>query len=122
MITFDLDEGLAALRYSARKRRGEAMRPGTRKNLMSCQTLFVQFCLMYGIPVEAPSIDDVGAFTELLVESKLSVATIKNYCVAIKTLYAEEITRDDIFQVLCFCYYLSIYIYIHININMYYCI
>ena len=65
------------------------MRPGTRKNLMSCQTLFVQFCLRYGIPVEAPSIDDVGAFTELLVESKLSVATIKNYCVAIKTLYAE---------------------------------
>ena len=65
------------------------MRPGTRKNLNSCQTLFVQFCIVYGIPVEAPTIDDVEAFTELLVEAGLSVAPIKNYSVATKTLYAE---------------------------------
>ena len=83
------DERLEKLRSSAVRRRSEAMRPGTRKNLVSCQTAFIQFCLTYGVSLDKPTVDDVGAFTELLVDSNLTVATIKNYCVAIKTLYAE---------------------------------
>ena len=65
------------------------MRPSTRKNLDSCQTLFLQFCLKYGVEIENPTVDDVGAFTELLTNTDLSFSTIKNYCTAIKTLYAE---------------------------------
>ena len=81
--------GLSYVKLAAVRRRSGAMRPSTRKNLDSCQTLFLQFCINYGVKVENPTVDDVGAFTELLTSAGLSFATIKNYCIAVKTLYAQ---------------------------------
>ena len=40
---------LEALREAAQHRRKEGYRPGTRKNLISCQMLFIQFALVYKV-------------------------------------------------------------------------
>ena len=82
-----VDSSLAALHTAAQERRQQAVRPGTRKNLKACQTLFLQFCIHYCISVNHPTVDDVGAFTELLLEAGRLVPTVKNYCTAIKSLY-----------------------------------
>ena len=89
MIPSCSDPALAALHTAALERRQQAVRPGTRKNLRACQTLFLQFCLQYGVDVESPTVDEVGALVELLLESWRSVPTVKNYCTAIKSLYVQ---------------------------------
>ena len=53
----------------------------------ACQTLLLQFCIHYDISVNYPTVHDVGAFAELLLEAGRSVPTVKNYCTAIKSLY-----------------------------------
>ena len=80
---------LEALREAARLRRKEGYRPGSRKNLISCQTLFIQFALVYDVDLYAPRLDDFGAFAELLLISGRSPATVKNYLPAIKSLFQE---------------------------------
>ena len=80
---------LEALREAARLRRKEGYRPGSRKNLISCQTLFIQFALVYDVDLYAPRLDDFGAFAELLLISGRSPATVKNYLSAIKSLFQE---------------------------------
>ena len=52
-------------------RRRQACRPSTRRNWDSMQVTFVQFCQKFGIDWSRPSLDDVGAFVELLVRSSL---------------------------------------------------
>ena len=78
------DRALLSLRKCARLRRRQAWRPSTRRNLRSAQTTFIQFT------VERPSVDDIGAFVELLVRSKKATNTIKNYISAIKQMYDEH--------------------------------
>ena len=48
------------------------------------QLLFVQFLLAFGINVAHPSVDDVGAFAELLIRSGRSASTVRNYLSAIR--------------------------------------
>ena len=78
---------LEALREAARLRRKEGYRPGSRKNLISCQTLFIQFALVYDVDLYSPRLDDFSAFAELF--SGRSPATVKNYLSAIKSLFQE---------------------------------
>ena len=59
-----LGSPLEALREAARLRRKEGYRPGSWKNLLSCQTLFIQFALVYKVDLQ--TLDDFGAFAELL--------------------------------------------------------
>ena len=84
-----LGSPLEALREAARLRRKEVYMPGSRKNLLSCQTLFIQFALVYEIDLQAPRLDDFGAFAELLLISGRSPATVKNYLSAVKLLFQE---------------------------------
>ena len=72
---------------AARKRRREAHRPGTRRNLAACQKLYLQFCLVYEVNILQPSTDDLAAFAEWLITANLAPSTIKNYLSAIKGLY-----------------------------------
>ena len=51
-------------------------------------TLFVQFCYVFGIPLEAPTASHFGAFTEFLVQDSVHPNTIKNYFSAIKALFS----------------------------------
>ena len=73
------DAGLAGLRRAAMVRRRQARRPSTRRNWDSMQVTFVLFCQEFGVDWSRPSLDDVGAFVELLVRSSKSMGTIKNY-------------------------------------------
>ena len=88
---FFITEGspLEALREVALPRRKEGYQPGSRKNLISCQTLFIQFTLVYEVDLQAPALDDFGAFAEFLLISGRSPATVKNYLSAIKILFQE---------------------------------
>ena len=52
-----LGSPLEALREAAWLRRKERYRPGTRKNLLSCQTLFIQFALVYEVDLQTPRLD-----------------------------------------------------------------
>ena len=72
---------------AARRRRLEAHRPGTRRNMISCQRLYLQFCLVMDIPLETPGVDDLGAFAEWLIRAGMAPSTIANYLSAVKTLY-----------------------------------
>ena len=72
---------------AARKRRREAYRPGTQRNLISSQRLFLQFCFIHNIPIKQPNVDDLGAYVEWLLADGLASATIKNHLSAIKNLY-----------------------------------
>ena len=65
ILTVYLPKGspLETLREAARLRRKEGYRPGSRKNLISCQTLFIQFALVYDVDLYSPHLDDFGAFT-----------------------------------------------------------
>ena len=87
--SYVLGSPLEALREAARLRRKEGYRPGSRKNLLSCQTLFIQFALVYEVDLQAPRLDDFGAFAELLLISGRSPATVKNYLSAVKLLFQE---------------------------------
>ena len=71
---------------AARRRRLEAHRPGTRRNMISCQRLYLQFCLVMDIPLETPGVDDLGAFAEWLIRAGMAPSTIANYLSAVKTL------------------------------------
>ena len=82
-----LGSPLEALREAAQLRRKEGYRPGSRKNLISCQMLFIQFTLVYEVDLQAPALDDFGAFAELLLISGRSPATVKNYLSAVKLLF-----------------------------------
>ena len=88
LSTFDfVDTGAGPLYEAARSRRLQAHRPGTRKNFATYHRLFVQFCLVTGIPVLDPSVHDLAAFAEFLVQAGLAPSTIQNYLSAIKSLY-----------------------------------
>ena len=92
-----LGSPLKALREAARLRRKEGYRPGSQKNLISCQTL-IQFAMVYEVDLQAPTLDDFGAFAELLLISGRSPATVKNYLSAVKLLFQEwkvpSVVRD----------------------------
>ena len=81
------DKKLMNLYEAARWRRREAHRPGTRRNLVSAQKLFLQFCLKFGIPMQEPTLDDLSAYVEWLIEDGLAPSTIKNYLSAVKNLF-----------------------------------
>ena len=49
--------------------------------------LFLQFCSCFGIDFHAPSLDDLGAFTEWLINSGLAPSTVRNHLSSVKTLY-----------------------------------
>ena len=85
-----VDTQLGRLHRAASMRRGHRYRPGTRKNWYSCHYLFLQFCLSYSVQWRNPSLDDIGAFFELLVQAGRSLGTIKNYISAIKAFYFER--------------------------------
>ena len=91
---------LTALHVKARQRRKQAWRPGTRKNLTSAQVTFFQFSVVFGVDPRKPSIDNIGAFVELLVRSDKAPGTIRNYISAIKQFYEEAgaIHLDPMFQ------------------------
>ena len=76
---------LGALRETARLRRKEGCRPGSRKNLISCQTLFIQFALVYEVDLQALVLDDFGA--KFLLISGRSPAIVKYYLSAVKVLF-----------------------------------
>ena len=80
---------LEAIREAARFRMKEGYRPGSRKNLISSQTLFIQFALVYEVDLQSPALDDFGACAELLHISGRSSATVKDYLSAIKLLFQE---------------------------------
>ena len=80
---------ITAVREAARLRRKEGYRPGSRKNLLSCQTLFIQFALVYEVVLQTPRLDDFGTFAELLLISGRSPAMVKNYLSAV-TLFFQE--------------------------------
>ena len=46
--------------------------------------------LAYGVDWKAPSLDDVDAFMELLVQSDFTLGTLKNYLCAIKAFYFDK--------------------------------
>ena len=81
------DGRLQDLYATARQRRREAHRPSTRRNLGSCQRLYLQFCVVYGIDIYRPSVDDLASFAEWLIQAGLAPATIKNYLSTIRGLY-----------------------------------
>ena len=85
---------LEALREAACLRRKEGYRPGSRKNLISCQTLFIQFTLVYEVDLQALALDDFGAFAAFLLISGTSPATVINYLSAIKVLFQEWLIAD----------------------------
>ena len=85
-----VDTRLGVLRRAASLRRGHRCRPGTRKNWSSCHRLFLQFCIYYDVRWDSPSLDDIGAFFELLVQSGRSLGTIKNYLSPVKAFYFER--------------------------------
>ena len=72
---------------AARQRRLQALRPGTLSNYISCQTFYLQFCLVFNIDYANAMLDDITAFIEWLLRSRLSLGTVKNYLAAIKTMY-----------------------------------
>ena len=51
--------------------------------------LFIQFALVYAVDLQAPALDDFGAFAEFLLISGRSPATVKNYLSAVKILFQE---------------------------------
>ena len=61
--------------------------------MLSAQTTFIQFAVVFGVSVERPGIDDIGAFVELLVRSNKATSTVKNYISAIKQFYEEQGSR-----------------------------
>ena len=67
---------LEALREAARLRRKEGYKPSSRKNLISSQTLFIQFVLVYEVDLQASALDDFGAFAEFLLISGRSPALV----------------------------------------------
>ena len=70
-------------------------RPYTRRNWDSMQITFVQFCQKFGVDWSRPSLDDVGAFVELLVRSSKSLGSIKNYVSAIRAFLHEKGASDS---------------------------
>ena len=72
---------------AARIRRREAHRPGTRKNLWSCQKLYLQFAIVFKIPILSPGVDDLAVFAEWLIAADLSVSMVQNYISAVKNMY-----------------------------------
>ena len=78
---------LDSLRAAARSRRRQAFRPATLRNHRSSHTLFLQFCSVFQVDREAPSIDDLGAFAEWMLDSGLACATVRNHMSSVKTLY-----------------------------------
>ena len=91
---------LGRLHLAASQRRRHRYRPGTRRNWRSSQTVYLQFCLFYGLNWKNVSLDDLGAFFELLVQAGRSLGTIKNYISAVKALYYERnvVRVIDLFQ------------------------
>ena len=79
---------LNQLRAAAIDRRRRGFRPATHSNYVSSITLYIQFCVIYDIPVESPTQNDFGAFCEFLIRGELAPATIKNYFSAIRAFYA----------------------------------
>ena len=57
--------------------------------MISCQTLFIQFALVYQVDLQSPALDDFGAFAEFLLISGRSPATIKKYLSDLKLLFQE---------------------------------
>ena len=72
---------------AACRRRSQAHRPGTRRNHKTYHTTFFQFCLCMGILVFSPTVDDLAAFAEWLIQAQLAPNTVKNYLSAVKMLY-----------------------------------
>ena len=91
---------LEALREAAWLRR-EGYRPGSRKNLISCQTLFIQFALVYEVVLQAPALDDFGASAEFLLISGRSPATVKNYLSTVKILFLDWRVADVVKDLSC---------------------
>ena len=89
---------MEALREAARLRRKEGYRPGSRKNLLSCQTLFIQFAL-----VTKSSYRLLGWTTLARLQSSSSsvagpLPRLKNNLSAVKLLFQEwqvpSVVRD----------------------------
>ena len=85
---------LEALREAAWLRRKEGYRPGSWKNLISCQTLFIQFALVYEVDMQSPVLDDFGAFVEFLLISGRSPATAKNYLSVVNSYFRNGRSRQ----------------------------
>ena len=49
--------------------------------------LFIHIALLYKVDLQAPALDDFGAFAEFLLISDRSPATVKNYLSAVKVLF-----------------------------------
>ena len=64
-----------------------AYRPATLRNHRSTHMLYVQFCLVYRVQLEDPTVDDLGAFAEWLLAAGLASSTVRNQLSAVKTLY-----------------------------------
>ena len=92
------DSPLELLAAAATRRRREAFRPGTVKNYLSSQKLFLQFCLVYAVDVQYPTDLELASYAEWLVQGGLSCATIRNHFTAVKLLFQwwgkEDIVRS----------------------------
>ena len=68
-------------------RRRNSFRPSTSANYLFSIRTFVQFCVVYSIPLQNVDHAALAAFTELLIAEGLTISTIRNYFSAIKVLF-----------------------------------
>ena len=54
---------------------------------MSCQRLYIQFCLVSDFGMDSPHVDELRAFAEWLLQAGLGSSTIANCLSAVKTMY-----------------------------------
>ena len=81
------DSHLHQLMQAACNRRRNSFRPSTSANYLSSIRTFVQFCVVYSIPLQKVDHAALAAFTELLIAEGLTISTIRNYFSAIKVLF-----------------------------------
>ena len=72
---------------AARVRRRQTYRPATLNNHRSTHILFIQFCRVFGVPLDSPSVDHLSAFAEWLILSGLAAGTVRNHLSSVKTFY-----------------------------------
>ena len=53
---------------------------------MSCQRLYIQFCLVLDFGVDSPHVDELEAFAEGLLQAGHASSMIANYLSAVKTM------------------------------------
>ena len=63
------------------------MRPGTFKNNISAQKLYLQFTMVFGIPADSPQCDDLAAYAEWLLQGGLATQTVRNHFSALRAMY-----------------------------------